>query len=265
MNKSPTEIRVEVCKMFESLKISDEEKIDEIVDMLIECEPADNRVILHPADDMLAQVMDNSQFFGPTDWQRHYRVKFSDEIALPLELAKLKDILEEDCPFTAKKKKRETHFMFYLPKKFQGKNLHIRHWQEIHPKESQPRFYSYDNGWYQNKEFANKTEPTGQWYLMFKGVVLHLQPQSWNEKSKMLPNTHDLPLACEASPMHFFTHLKSGEYINKGIYGRTRDVDSDGARIILGNYGSDGLFFGSCWDKEPYMEIGAFAAQKFIV
>ncbi len=218
----------------------------------------------HPVDQELATVMDDAQFFGPTDWCSHYGVEFGDEVVLPIKLTKLKGVLSEDCPFTLGKKIYETHFLFFIPSKLWGRNLTIRHWQEVHTKDDQPRFRRYDDALRKNEDFTRRKTSSGQWHLIFTGVVPGSQDRTWEEQSEMLPETHEVPLVCKTVALHFLVYLKSGEYINQLMCGRVRDTDSEGDRVIVGLFGFDGLCVEVCWDHRCFSHLGVFAARKLI-
>ncbi len=217
----------------------------------------------HPLDAQLAGILDASRYFGPTDWARHYGVEFAQDFGLPLPLGQLQSILDEPCPFVAGRQVKDTHVLYCLPKQVNGKALTVMEWQAVHPEDGQPKFYSYgEKSWYREYEWAKEHVAGSDWYLTFEGVLPGSQKKKWNEQLEMVPKDYVVPNVVGVLPMHFLFFQKDGRRINESMYGRTSDIDSDGARVGMGDFDDNGLSINSDWDDVRSRHLGVFVARK---
>lgn len=214
----------------------------------------------------LSGIMPRFSVFGPKDWRRHYGHKFCFYTKFPIDLEELRNIVEGDCPFSQNKKLKikETHFLYFLPQNIEGQGLTIEKWHQLHSEENKIRFYNYKNAWYTGEDFIRNIIPSGEWFLMYKGVIPDSMERTLEYQLKMLPSNYEIPSACEVIPMHFFTYLKNKEYINKNIYGRVRDVIPN-FRICVGRLNCNSINIVIHGDNVPAQNIGIFASRKLIL
>jgi len=57
-------------------------------------------------------------------------------------------------------------------------------------------------------------------------------------------------------------YLATGERLFERIYVRCSDLFSDGSRVLVGNFDSDGLRVRDYWVGSPYVSIGLSSARK---
>lgn len=230
---------------------SDKELVNQIGKQVLQklCPPTD-------VDQALLSIMDDSQFFGPADWQRYYNLRVSN-YDLPIPIEELNKILEEKCPFNKGKKLRDTHYLFYLPDNWKGVPLTIMKWQEIYPEsnkgvanESFCGFTCYIDIKNNNcvslaRDCTQKTVAQKGWYLMPKNLPKILEG-SLSKQLKDKPKTYEVAKLVECVPMHFLILEKNDEYINQygwatPYHGNTADIDSRKETIRAGNFGKFGI------------------------
>ncbi|HDQ15891.1 MAG TPA: hypothetical protein ENN45_02415 [Bacteroidetes bacterium] len=218
----------------------------------------DNNFQTANLDEMIREVMGNNCFLTE-DWQRVYNVPFSTQPQLPMPFDQFKAILDSPCPFESGKrvKVKDTHFFFWMP---EPKTL--LEWQEMHPESEQPKFFDYDESWYNDENFAKNTKTRFNCYLIYKCVVPGSINKSYQDQQAMLPSEYEPCLACEFAPVHLLYCQKTNEYLNDDIGGRCQDTDSDGARVYLGYFDSCGLHVFRSSDGRCASHLGVSAFRK---
>jgi hypothetical protein len=214
------------------------------------------------ADNALLSILESKRFFGPEDWTRHFGIKMSKSTSLPIPTAQLQAILESPCPFIKDKKVKKTHYLYYLPADFNGEPLTIGKWQEMFPQGSQPKFYLYMNVGYKDYGFAKTDTARFSWFLMFEGVIPGTEYKNWDEQLALKPENYDVPKLVECAPMHFLAFKKNGRRINEKMWGRTRDVDSNGDHVSAGHFDDGGFDVSHYYDSYRHPLLGLFLFRK---
>ena len=119
----------------------------------------------------------------------------------------------------------------------------------------------YDQDWYNKQAFA-KERGEVEWRLIRKTPVEHSTSKTWDEQQALLSNEDETPKArvmVYAIIGHF---LATGERLFEKIYLRCSDVDSDGNRVDVGRFDSDGLNVNFYWDDDRYGNVALSSARK---
>ncbi len=214
----------------------------------------------------LARAIMGKNFFGIEDWSALYGVNFSQkQLRAIAEFPWGEDILNSPCPFHKGKTIRETHAVFLGLDRFMGKSLTIMKWQEIHPADGQPRFYSYPQDcWYKDEKFANNPTCSFRWYLMPLLIVLNSEGKTYQDQVALLPAEYEVPFAIAEVGKCLLYHRKNGTFLNSNRYGRCQDVASDGYRVLVGGFDSDGLNVDYSTDGHRHDDIGLAASRKYL-
>lgn len=210
------------------------------------CPPTD-------VDKELLSIMDDSKFFGPSDWLRYYNLRVED-YNLPISIKELNEILDKDCPFSIGKKIRDTHYLFYLPDSWNGVPLTIKKWQEVYAKNGKNTDDGSFGGFIGCMDFIRKDtrNPIAKavakkgWYLMPENLPKVFVSESFSEQIEDKPENYEAAKLIECGPMHFLIFEKNNRRINQfslsvPCYGNTSDLDSRNKTIRAGNFSEHGV------------------------
>ncbi|MDD3711457.1 MAG: hypothetical protein PHP37_02565, partial [Patescibacteria group bacterium] len=236
-------------------------------------------------DRQILSVLDDSRFFGPTDWLKYYGIKITNFV-LPILLPNLIKILESDCPFTIGKKVKETHYLFCLPDNWNGQPLTIKKWQEIYPKTANSKVFFRDRMvedyiWLTSHPCTNSDVARYKWYLMFEGLPEDSFNKDYSQQMADKINGYEVPEVIECVPMHFLIYEKNNYFINDGyedvfgcgVYGRTSTIhhfhDNKPNHVSVGRFGKKGLYIYSgatgeytAVDNKGHACLGMFFFRK---
>ncbi len=132
---------------------------------------------------------------------------------------------------------------------------------EIRGKVPSDQHLFYVQDWYNKESFA-KDKGELEWQLICKTPVDNSTSRTWDEQQALLSDKDQTPKArvmVYAIICHF---LSTGERLFEKIYVRCSDVDSDGRRVLVGRFASDGLLVNDLWDGHRYDNIGLASARK---
>lgn len=190
----------------------------------------------------LAREIMGRNFFGVAEAVEHFGVQPNDK-----QLAALAEI-----PFTEKTLRdcKDTHVLAAV---FPLSVLDVR-------KVDSGLFYSPTSGYYESEKFAKK-KGVARWYLVQKTPVENSTSKNWDEQQALLSKNDETP----TSQVMIYTiigHYKAtGERLFKNIYVRCSCVDSDGGRVFVGNFNSDGLRSNSYSNGNRSSYLGASASR----
>lgn len=120
----------------------------------------------------------------------------------------------------------------------------------------------YDQSWYSKESFA-KDRGDVSWALIRKTPVPNSTSKTWQEQQALLANNEETPTARVMVYTIIGHFLATGERLFEKIYVRCSDVDSDGFRVVVGDFDSVGLFVGNIWDGYRKDCIAVASARKF--
>lgn len=132
---------------------------------------------------------------------------------------------------------------------------------EIRDKVERNLFYSYEGAWY-NKEAFAKDRGDARWQLVRKTPVENSTNKTWQEQQTLLSNKEETPKAQVMVYTIIGHFLATGERLFERTYVRCSDLDSDGYRVYVGHFDSDGLHVFYYWDGHRYYYLGLSSARK---
>ncbi len=184
-------------------------------------------------------------FFGVEEAIQHFGVNPTRQQTLALS----------EVPFSEEvlQKARDTHaLMAVFP-------LSIL---EIRGKVERKLFYGYEDAWYNKQAFAKERGETS-WQLVRKTPVNNSTSKNWEEQQALISKEDEVPTPQVMVYTIIGHYLATGERLFEHIYVRTSFVVSDGFRVYVGSFDSDGLSVGSYWDDRREGGLGVSSARKF--
>ncbi len=125
--------------------------------------------------------------------------------------------------------------------------------------DGQRLFYSQD--WFNKESFAKDRGET-EWRLVRKTSVDNSTSKTWSEQQALLSDKEETPEARVVVYAIIGHFLNAGERLFEHIYIRCSDVDSDGDRVDVGYFDSDGLSVSYDWDGYRGVSLGVSSARK---
>lgn len=119
----------------------------------------------------------------------------------------------------------------------------------------------YDQDWYNKESFA-KDRGDAIWQLVRKTPVPNSMSKTWQEQQALLGNTEETPTVRVMAYTIIGHFLATGERLFEKVYVRCSDLDSDGDRVSVGDFGSDGLFVCSLWGDRRFDVLGLSSARN---
>lgn len=119
-------------------------------------------------------------------------------------------------------------------------------------------------GWFAEKteKWAFEEKVSAKWLAMKKTCFPRSTDKTWDEQQRMLSDVERVPNAAEVA--WFLTTY--AEVRNKrlmdNVYTRTSDVASGRNRVIVGDFGGDGLSVDYYWGDRRDSSVGVSAARK---
>jgi len=133
---------------------------------------------------------------------------------------------------------------------------------EVRGKVERNLFFSHEDAWYNKQSFA-KERGEANWQLVRKTPVDNSTSKNWQEQKALLSKDDEVPTTQVMVYTIIGHYLATGERLFERIYVRTSSVDSDGRRVLVGHFDSEGLDVGYCWDGIHYDNLGVSSARKF--
>jgi hypothetical protein len=116
----------------------------------------------------------------------------------------------------------------------------------------------YDTDWYNRELFANDRKVSVRWYLLRKEPVPESRSKTYDQQTALLKE-EEVPFACEVTYMVILYWLTHRERLLPDVYVRCQDKNSDGLRVNVGVFASDGFRFGDYWDdrRDDYLGLAS--------
>jgi len=133
---------------------------------------------------------------------------------------------------------------------------------EIRGKVEHKLFYSHEDAWYNKQSFA-KEHGEVTWQLVHKTPVDNSTSKDWQKQQALLGKDDEVPSAQVMVYIIIGHYLATGERLFEHIYVRTSSVDSDGYRVGVGRFDSEGLYVNYFWDGIRNDYLGVSSARKF--
>lgn len=230
-----------------------------------------NRIGQESSDERLVRRIMDDSYFGREEWGDIYDVSLNAQQSRKIAvLPWSEELLDSECLAAPGKSVAEACFAFLGVDRYNGRNmpdgmrtlpLSIMSWQQIHPADEKPRFYSYGtNCWYPNEQFAAVPLEL-KWYLGLKEIVQGSPNTSWDGMQPMVYDGYRVPSPIEELTKDFLYYQKFKAYPNKNHYAVTDTLYSSGFRVIVG-YCNDGTVNVPYWDGSAYDYVGLGLFRK---
>jgi len=218
-------------------KLAHNEKLFEKVVSLVNSENATSSTV-----GRAREIMDRN-FFGVEEAVKHFGVNPTrQQLAALSEIPFSEAVLEQS---------KDTHVLVAV---FPLSILEIR------GKVDSKLFY--DQSWYNKESFA-KERGEVNWQLVRKTSVDDSTSKDWQEQQALISKDDEMPSARVMVYTIIGHYLATGERLLEHIYVRTSSVDSDGYRVVVGNFDSEGLGVDFCWDGYRSDYLGVSSSRKF--
>ena len=203
-----------------------------------------------------AREIMGKNFLGVEEVAEYFGIVLTQE-----ELAKVTEI-----PFSEKtlEECKDTHFLFLgVHHNKEGKPLTITSLREMFPAVGQPKFYSYEDAWYNKEKFATKETPELRWYLIRKAITKESRSKNFQEQEKLLKEQEYREKAVVYVYGMFLMFKATGERLFENDYVWCTDLGSGGSRVHVCHFDSKGLYVSRFWDVFYYHSLGLAPARKF--
>lgn len=182
-----------------------------------------------------------------------------------IQLTQEELITVAEIPFTEAtlQECKDSHILFLgVNHDKEGKPLTINRFREMLPSTGQPRFWSYQS-WYDKEKFATKETPELKWYLIRKTVTKESRSKNYTEQEKLLKENEERERAIVYVYGIFLMFKARNERLFETDYVWCTDLGSDGHRVFVGGFDSEGLGVDDCWDDCYGHHLGLAPARKF--
>jgi len=125
----------------------------------------------------------------------------------------------------------------------------------------QTLFYKQD--WYDKQAFA-KDKGEVSWQLVRKELIANSTSKTWDEQQALLSKDKETPKAQVVVYTIIGHFLATGKRLLEKVWVRCSDCGSDGHRVYVGDFDSEGLSVGGdVWDDDRNGNLGVSVARKF--
>jgi len=192
------------------------------------------------------EIMGNN-FLGVEDAIKHFGISITDD-----EASALRDI---PFPESVLRECKDTHILF------PGYPLSI---SDIRGRVPRELFYSHEDSWYNGEKFAKKEKVQLRWYLIRQDITPNSTSKTYQDQVALLPDTEEPPRACEMVYMIILYYLTYQKRLFENLYGRCVDVSSNGYRVYVGDFDSDGLSVDYWAGDGCDGYVGVVASRKYL-
>jgi len=119
----------------------------------------------------------------------------------------------------------------------------------------------YNQDWYNQQDFAKDYGKIG-WQLVHKAPVDRSTSKNWEQQQQLLEENEQVPSAQIMVYTIIGHYLATKERLFENIYVRTSSLGSDGDRVSVGPFASDGLLVDYDWDGTRHAHLALASSQK---
>lgn len=110
--------------------------------------------------------------------------------------------------------------------------------------------------WYAAEPFARSRRVEPRWHLLRKASLPDSTHRAFARQKALLPRGERVARACEMAYAVILHHLVTGERLLGDVSVRCADIPSRGARVLVGNYLTSGLYIGPEWGDNLDRPLG---------
>jgi hypothetical protein len=120
----------------------------------------------------------------------------------------------------------------------------------------------YNTDWHNRESFANDKKVRVRWHLLRKEPVPESHDKTYDEQTALLKEEEEVPFACEMTYMIILYWLTHRERLLRDVYVRCQDKESDGDRVIVGDFDSAGFGVSLFWDDGRRGDLGLASSVR---
>ncbi len=204
-----------------------------------------------------AREIMGKNFLGVEEVTEHFGIVLTKKERTKIAEIPFSEAMLQEC--------KDTHILFLgVNHDKEGKPLTINRFKEMFPTDSQPKFYSYQESWYDDrKKFATKETPELRWYLIKKAILEESRSKTYNQQEKLLKENEYRERAVVYIYGILLMFEVTGERLLEDDYVRCKDLGSDRKHTDIGGFDSWGLYVDRWLDNDCSYYLGLVPARKF--
>ena len=219
-------------------------------------EPAPLTVTYEPTPSQIrAREIMGKNFLGIEETIRHYSAAYTEE-----QIAALAEIRDEDGNIITEAELEECKNTHLLVAGFPMTIVDIR--KKAPSKKPKKTFYSYKDSRYNTQAFATDELVELRWHLIRKTEVSNSRSTAFETQKQLLGSNEYVPRACDLVYAIVLYFMVTGERLFANGYVRTITIFSDGSRVSVGGFDSDGLGVGCSGGGDAVGGFGLASARK---
>lgn len=122
-------------------------------------------------------------------------------------------------------------------------------------------FYTKENAWYEKEEFAKEKIAPGKYEVDLEAVPESFS-KTYREQEQLLTSGCVIPPIAVLVYAMIQNKIINDKYAFSDTYVRTSSLDSDGRRVLVGNFDAYGLRVNRYWDDDRGSGLGVASARK---
>lgn len=188
-----------------------------------------------------------ANFISPESYKKHFGISVPVTKPLPKDIIK---ILKEPCVIEPGKKVKDTHLLYYLPKKLGKDDFTIIKLREIATKRGEKLKHDTEfckRDWYDSEAFANTPNSEDSWVLIPKSDMPDSRNKNYAEQEALLSDhkfrNYRTSKALELTAALIMNDLENKQRSYSNFYGYCGDLAgaSSSLRVFVGYFFAYGL------------------------
>jgi len=201
--------------------------------------------------------------WGMNEWASYY--------GAPEKLdQQVEEILQSSCPFHRGKRVFDTHFAFMGVPDINGDPLTVAKWLELHPADSQPKFYFNQNPWHAAQPHTDVAVLEPRLYIVLRDIVPGSTSKAPEEQIALLPSEYEVPSTITEVTKSILVFRKTGKRCNGSVWAACSERTIATSRAVAGLVSCVGRFVEiglrvSGWGGFRVGCVGVGASRKLIL
>lgn len=202
----------------------------------------------------VARNIMHNNFLGPDEVARHFGTRLTEQ--------QLKEVREIRFSEKTLRECSNSHILFLgVRRDDTGHPLTIRRLRERFPAGGQPCFKSYPRPSEPRQAYADDETPQLRWYLIARSLREESREKPYWQHERLLKENEYRERAVVYVYMTLLVFKARGERLFENDVISSNDVGPDGAPVIVGYFGPDGVYVSDWWLR-PDIHFGIAPARK---
>lgn len=133
---------------------------------------------------------------------------------------------------------------------------------DLHARRPDGLLWGRERPWYDAEPFARRRRVGSRWHLLRKAPVPGSTQKTYARQKSLLRRGERVPRACEIGYAVILHHLVTGERLLRDVSVRCADRSSHGARVLVGQFFTSGLYIGPEWWDDAGRTTGVASAWR---